>query len=377
MLLITLHWQAVHAQTGKNKISLKDSLDKAFDLSDYIIQANGFVPVPYLITEPAVGGFGGALLPIFIKKKGPYIDSVNGRLHATPVAPDITGGIGIYTVNNTWALAAFRSGTFIKPRIKYTTGTAYANINISFYRTFESLGEKALAFNVKILPALLQATKRIGVSHWYAGFKYLFLKAHARYVGDTTMLNLVKSMELSKIISQLGVLIELDNRDNIFTPDGGMKVHTDFIRSDNLFGSDYEYWRIGTFMYAYKMLVPGITAGFRLDGQQIIGDAPFYMLPYIDMRGIPVYRYQGNTDVLSELEFRWDFVRRWSLVLFSGTGKAFDNWSDFGSAAWIVSYGSGFRYQLARKFKLRVGLDVAHGPDTWAYYIVFGSNWLK
>jgi hypothetical protein len=24
-----------------------------------------------------------------------------------------------------------------------------------------------------------------------------------------------------------------------------------------------------------------------------------------------------------------------------------------------------------------VGIDIAKGPEKWAYYIVFGSNWLK
>jgi hypothetical protein len=79
----------------KKSISFKDSLDKAFDLSDYIIDANGFVPIPYIITEPAVGGFGGALIPVFIKKRPPYLDSVNGRLEKTPVHPDITGALGL------------------------------------------------------------------------------------------------------------------------------------------------------------------------------------------------------------------------------------------------------------------------------------------
>ena len=55
----------------KKKVTLKDSLDGAFDLSDYVIDANGFVPVPMIITEPAVGGFGGALIPVFIKKRPP------------------------------------------------------------------------------------------------------------------------------------------------------------------------------------------------------------------------------------------------------------------------------------------------------------------
>jgi hypothetical protein len=49
----------------------------------------------------------------------------------------------------------------------------------------------------------------------------------------------------------------------------------------------------------------------------------------------------------------------------------------FADADWAWSYGTGFRYLLARKFKLRTGIDIVHGPGTWAYYIVFGGNWLK
>ena len=84
-----------------------------------------------------------------------------------------------------------------------------------------------------------------------------------------------------------------------------------------------------------------------------------------------------KSDLLCFSHLRWNFVYRWSLMLYGGTGKAFDDWSDFGSADWISSYGTGFRYLLARKFKLRVGIDVARGPEKWAYYIVFGSSWTK
>ena len=54
----------------------KDSLDGAFDFSNFLMEVNGFVPVPYIITEPAVGGFGGALGLVFIRKQPPMIDTV-------------------------------------------------------------------------------------------------------------------------------------------------------------------------------------------------------------------------------------------------------------------------------------------------------------
>ena len=66
------------------------------------------------------------------------------------------------------------------------------------------------------------------------------------------------------------------------------------------------------------------------------------MLPYIDMRGIPAERYQGNVDLLSELEMRWDVVQRWSVMAYAGAGKAFNEWNEFAEANWAWSYGTGF-----------------------------------
>ena len=366
----------VHAQEkNKQKISMKDSLDGAFDLSDFVIEANGFIPVPYIITEPALGGFGIALAPIFLKRRPPYQDSVDGRLETTPVKPDITGGFAGWTLNNTWLAAAFRSGTLIKSRIKYTIGGGYANVNLSYFRTLDATGEKEYKFNFKTVPVFLRTLKRLAFSHWYAGIQYLFLKTNLYYAGDLP--SFVKPGEINSVVSQPGAVIELDNRDNVFTPDKGVKLHFDGNWSNQAFGSDYDFGKLNYYMFAYHPISKKLIGGLRVDGQQALGDPPFYLLPYISMRGIPAVRYQGKADLLTELEFRWDFWKRWSIMFFSGTGKAFDEWSDFGSSQWIVSGGTGFRYLIARKFKLRMGIDIARGPETWAYYIVFGSNWLK
>lgn len=374
IILILLLSSRVSGQ--HKKIPLKDSADGRFDMSNYIIEANGFIPVPYIITEKALGGFGVVLAPVFIKKKPPYIDSVKGKLKITPVVPDITGAAAGYTANHSWFAGAFRSATFIKSRIKYIAGAAYGDINMSFYKTIPEMGEKAFGFDVKTSGLMLQSTKRIGYSNWYAGLKYLFTKTDLKYAGDS-LPSFVKPKEYGSIVSQLGGIVEFDNRDNIFTPDNGVKIHVDALRSDNIFGSDYEFWRLNYYSYLYKSVLKNLTGGLRIDGQQSLGEPPFYMLPYINMRGIPIFRYQGEATILAELEARWDFTERWSVVMFSGAGKAFDAWSDFGESKTEFGYGTGFRYLVARKFKLRAGIDIAKGPDTWTYYIVFGSNWIK
>ena len=73
---------AVHVSAQRKKIPLKDSLDNAFDLSNYLIDANGFVPVPIIITEPALGGFGGGIAPIDAVARSP------ARKHAHPLLRD-------------------------------------------------------------------------------------------------------------------------------------------------------------------------------------------------------------------------------------------------------------------------------------------------
>jgi hypothetical protein len=377
-MLLIVGYRQVACQQVKNKISLKDSLDGKFDLSDYLMTAGGFIPIPIIITEPALGGFGAGIVPVFIKKRSPYRDMVGNKQIISPVAPDVTGAAFAYTANNTWFTGAFRSGTFVKSRIKYIGFVGYGNVNMTFYHTFSTTGEKEFKFNTKALPVFLQAMRRIGRSNWYAGLRYLFVSTKMSYAADSTFSHeFVKEADLNSITSQLGAIVEMDSRDNGFTPNRGVKLHGDAMMSQQFIGSDNNYWRINYYMYAYQPIGKKMVAGLRLDGQQAFGDVPFYSEPFTDMRGIPAARYQGMIDLLAEGEIRWDVVKRWSLMLFGGTGSAFDDWGELSNTKWNGSFGAGFRYLLARTFKLRVGVDIARGPDTWAYYLVFGTNWLK
>ena len=369
--------QWVYPQKNKKVISLKDSLDGKLDLSDYVIDANGFIPVASIITEPALGGFGVVLAPVFIKKRSPYIDTIKGKPVYTPVQPDITGALALFSLNGSWGGLGFRSGTLLKSRIKYLVGGGYVDMNMSFYKTFPEIGDSEMEFNIKTVPIILQGIKRIGFSRWYAGMRYMFMNSKLSYRGDAKNDSLGSLLESRNVLSELFGIIELDNRDNIFTPDRGIKFHVDGGFSNQAIGSDYDFWEINYYSYLYRPLAKDVIGALRIDGQQTFGTVPFYLLPYLDMRGLPVFRYQGVANLLTEAELRWDLRYRWSVMFYSGIGKAFDDWNDFGAADWINTVGTGFRYLIARKFKLRMGIDVARGPEKWTYYIVFGSNWLK
>ena len=61
-----------------------------------------------------------------------------------------------------------------------------------------------------------------------------------------------------------------------------------------------DFWRLNYYTYLYKPLTKSIIAGLRFDGKQTFGEAPFYMLPFIEMRGVPSVRYQDKVTLLTE-----------------------------------------------------------------------------
>ena len=115
-----------------------------------------------------------------------------------------------------------------------------------------------------------------------------------------------------------------------------------------------------------------------IQGSYLLGDAPFYAYPFINLRGVPAMRYQGDNTLVSETEWTYNVYNRWSVLGFFGGGKAFKDFSDFGSDDWAYTVGTGFRYRIARLLGVDMGADFALGNgEDFAFYIIFGTSWLR
>jgi hypothetical protein len=88
-------------------------------------------------------------------------------------------------------------------------------------------------------------------------------------------------------------------------------------------------------------------------------------------------RYQGEEVAQIEAELRWQFWRRFSLVGFAGAGGAWNDFQRFRSSQTIATGGVGFRHELARRYGIHMGLDVAFSPDNAAVYFQVGSAWAR
>ncbi len=180
--------------------------------------------------------------------------------------------------------------------------------------------------------------------------------------------------------SNVGVItpsITYDTRDNIFTPNRGSYLELSAGIGSGALGGDDEFQKLRLTGMQYFELHPLWHLGLRGEVASSFGDTPFYLRPFLYMRGIPMMRYQGEDMAQIEAELRWQFWKRISAVGFGGVGIVWNDFEQFDSTETAVTGGVGLRYELARKYGIHAGLDVAFGPDNTAVYIQFGSAWAR
>lgn len=351
-----------------DKTAFRDTLDGKMDFSRFLTEFHGFLPIVTFITEPALGGFGVGVGPVFLKQK----EAPEGMDY---VAPDVSGGFAMYTVNNSWAGFAYHRGSLPKQGIKYSVAGGFISMNLAFYRDIETQGEQEFDFNIRMVTLFTSFSKRISKSDMYLGLKYTVMDNDLTPKFSEGLPDFINEDDLGSTTSSPGLFFDWDKRNSVFTPDDGFQINVGYQQDDDWTGSDFTFGKFNELAVFYWPVKNNWICGFRFEGLQAIQDPPFYMLPYISLRGIPAMRYQGQQTYVFETEQRFDFTGRWSLIGFAGYGKAISANESFSGGRNVFNVGTGFRYLVARVFKIRAGIDVAAGPDSWGWYINFGHAW--
>jgi hypothetical protein len=337
-----------------------DPSDGAFDASAWLATRKGFVPLIVPITEPAVGYGAAAGLVFFHPRERPW--SPPGEQGFVP--PSLSAAMAFATSNGSWGAAGAHLGVWREDAIRYVGGAAYASLHLDFY----GLAGSPRRFTLDSVPVVQELVLRVAGSRLYAGGRFLFAGSRVRF--EEAPPDGLLGTEARSVVSGAGPVLTWDSRDTTFTPSRGTRAEVAFLWYDPALGSDFRFWKLTAYQLGYFPVVDTLTAALRVEAQLSGGDVPFYALPFVRLRGIPALRYQGSSALVAEAEVRWDFVPRWSAVGFTGVG-AVD--APRNEVPWSV--GGGFRYLLARAFGLRVGVDVARGPEVWAGYVVFGNAW--
>ena len=362
----TLQAPPVHAD-GLSLSDFIDPHDGQLDLSEWLLDRKGLLPVPIVITEPAVG-FGAGAVAVFFResiREAAGREQGSGRL--TP--PDIYAIGGGATENGTWAGVAGGMVTFADGRYRWRGGVARVSANLDFYGVDGELPPQT--YNLDGWASVQHGMLRLGNSDvWViARWNYLDLKNRFDIESQVPQLG---GIVRTNTASGLGLSLEVDTRDNIFTPSRGWTGALDLTWYSPDWGSDTRFESYRAHAFGYWPVTREVVLAGRIDGRAADGKVPFYMLPFVDLRGVPALRLQDRRTAVVETEARWNITPRWALIGFVGAGRA---WGTGNDEAETVARGVGFRYLLARRLGLYAGMDYARSTQDHAIYIQIGSAW--
>ena len=116
-----------------------DPDDGRFDASSFLTDnAYGFLPIPIIITEPAVdGGLGmaGLFFHETDEQRELRLENLRNAEDGSQylLTPSVSGVGGAVTGNDSWFVGGGHVGFFKQGSIRYLGGGGYGDVNIGFY----------------------------------------------------------------------------------------------------------------------------------------------------------------------------------------------------------------------------------------------------
>ncbi|MEH6452572.1 MAG: glyceraldehyde-3-phosphate dehydrogenase [Psychromonas sp.] len=349
-----------------------DPQDGKLDASQWVLDNSyGFLPIPIVITEPAVGVGAGAALLFFHETDEQKDNRLNNPEAAADVQLSVTGVVGAATSNGSYLGGVFHSGNWMDDRIRYFGGLFGASFNLNYYA---GENEAAYEYNMQGLYFNQDIDFRLGDSNFFAGGSYTLLNSDINF-DSSGFIPGIDKLGLDSKDGDIGIKLTYDNRNNQTSPDSGTKAGIKYNMHDNKLGGDFDYQVTHAYVHNYNKIGNKWGVALRADTKSVDGDVPFYARPYLDMRGMPALRYQGDDTVLGEVELSYNLNERWTLLGFAGAGKAIDTGEKFEDTQSLFMQGAGFRYLVARQLGMKTGVDIAKGPEEWTVYLQFGTAW--
>ena len=353
---------AAYADDAEKSSIWRDPEDGAFDMTNWLLSQHGFLPMPIIVTEPAVdGGIGATVLYFW----------ANEEKVAKGISLDITGGAFVYTFNGSIGGGVFHLGFWRDDTIRYRGALVRSNAYMDFFLSLPK-EDYPVTTGFDSWAIVQDVAFRLDDSKYFLGPRWFMFLSDNTIVGAP-----IEPEDLDTNYSAQGVVFGWDDRDTVWTPSSGKKGELQVLFAIPVPLEDSTFWLVDARFTDYRPFTPKVVYGDRWSILTSFGDTPYYAKPGIDMRGVPKGRYSGDYVAQYEGEFRIALNSRWDIMALGGGGFTFtearflkDLRSEF-----IYSAGTGIRYQISRRMGISSGVDVAFSNEDWAIYFITGNKW--
>ena len=347
----------------------EDPDDSKFDVSGFLDTAYGFVPLLVPITEPAVGyGAVGALVFIHGDPPEPGEEFVRPTMSAVGALRTENGTRGWFGAN---------LGTWWDGRLRTIAALGDLDLNLEFFGLGDRPSDAGLGYSIKAKGGVLGGNYRLGETQLWLGVRYASVDTSVGLEAPLLDLPNVQPSDYGLRIAALTPSVTFDRRDNFFTPTRGIYVDLSLPMFRESYGGDRDFETANLTAMYFRPLGEALYFSVRGSAKDSSDGTPFYLRPYVSLRGVQALQYQGEQAAELEAEVRWQLRPRYSIVGFAGTGEARSSIGARERSENVTAGGAGFRYLIARRYGMQMGVDIADGPDDTVLYVVFGSAWLR
>ena len=346
----------------------KDPDDGRFDVSGFLDTAYGFVPLLVPITEPAVG-YGAVGAAVFVHGDPPAPGEEFVR-------PTMSAVGALRTENGTRGWFGANLGTWWDGRLRTIAALGDIDLNLEYFGLGDRVSD-GLGYSVKAKGGLLGGNYRLADTQLWLGARYASVDTNVTLDAPLADLPNVQPADYGLRLAALTPSITFDRRDNFFTPTRGIYVDLSLPMYRDSYGSDRDFETVNLTAMYFRPLGTSLYFSVRGSAKDSSDGTPFYLRPYVALRGVQALQYQGEQAAELEAELRWQLRPRYSIVGFAGAGEARSSLTAGERSENLTAGGVGFRYLIARRYGMQMGVDVAGGPDDTVLYVVFGNAWLR
>ena len=178
-------------------------------------------------------------------------------------------------------------------------------------------------------------------------------------------------------ISAPTAVLEYDTRDNVFTPTHGIYSESSYLASREALGASVDFERFEQVLIGWHPLPHSVTVGARANYAWSSTEHPSSCVRTSSCAASPRCASRGTRRHPSNSK---RVGSSWAAGVSScsaAPARRVPETDAFSTTQNVGSGGVGFRYELASKFGMHAGIDVAHSPGTTAVYFVVGNAWFR
>lgn len=223
----------------------------------------------------------------------------------------------------------------------------------------------------------------VGLQGWYDNQNFVG-------VDDTSGLGRLTDGTLTGsnggVISQLGTVVNYDDRNNVFYPTKGHLIEMLATFNSTALGSDFNFQRYAFDAAKYITFKDKHTFALHATGDFIVGDPPFFQLAELGgtkrMRGYFQGRYRDNNAIIIQAEYRVPILQntiksgffkdRFKIAVFGSLGNVAPTIGEFDISNTRYAYGAGLRFRLTDA-GINLRLDYGRTAQGGNFYVTFNE----